>query len=41
MTNPIWRTPDSLKDSNVSPKQKTAESQGIEARSLVRNTLEG
>jgi len=31
----IWRTPNSLRDSNVSPKQKTAEKQGVKARSLL------
>jgi hypothetical protein len=37
----MWRTPNSLKDSNVIPKQKTAKKQGVGARSLARNTLEG
>ncbi len=36
-----WRVPNSLKDSNVSPKQKTTEEQGVRARSLAHNTLEG
>jgi len=31
----IWCTPNSLRDSNVSPKQKTAEKQGVKARSLL------
>jgi hypothetical protein len=37
----LGRTPNSLKDSNVSPKQKTTEEQGVEARSLARSILEG
>jgi hypothetical protein len=37
----LWRAPNSLKDSNVNPKQKTTEGQGVGARSLVRSTLEG
>jgi hypothetical protein len=36
-----WRAPNSLKDSNVSPKQKITEEQGIGARSLARSTLKG
>ncbi len=36
-----WRAPNSLRDSNVSLKQETTEEQGVEARSLARNTLEG
>jgi hypothetical protein len=35
------RTPNSLRDSNVSPKLKTIEGQGVGARSLVRSTIEG
>jgi hypothetical protein len=30
-----------LRDSNVSPKLKIAEEQGVGVRSLARNTLEG
>ncbi len=37
----IWRVPNSLKDSNVSPKQKTMEEQRLGAHSSARNTLEG
>jgi hypothetical protein len=37
----LWRALDSLKDSNVNPKQKTVEGQGFGARSLARSTLEG
>ncbi len=33
--------PNSLRDSNVSPKQKTTERQRVGARSLAYNTLEG
>jgi hypothetical protein len=36
----LWRAPNSLRDPNVSPKQKTTEKQGITPRSLARNTLE-
>ncbi len=36
-----WHAPNSLKDSNVSPKLKIAKGQGVEARSLVRSTIEG
>jgi len=36
----VWHTPNSLKDSNVGPKQKTMEGQKVEARSLARNVLE-
>jgi len=32
---------ESLKDSNVNPKQKTTEGQGVGARSAIRSTLEG
>jgi len=35
------RTFDSLKDSNMSPKQKTPEGQRIGAHFLARSTLEG
>jgi hypothetical protein len=38
---PIWHTPNSLRDSNVSPKLKTMKEQGVGARSLVRSTIEG
>ncbi len=31
----------SLKDSDVSPKQKTTKEQGVEACSLAHNNLEG
>jgi hypothetical protein len=37
----MWRVPNSLKDSNVSPKLKTTEKLGVEARSLIRSILEG
>ncbi len=37
----IWCTPNALRDSKVSPKLKTAEGQGVEARSLICNTIEG
>jgi hypothetical protein len=33
--------PNSLRDSNVNPKLKTAEEQGVGACSLARNTIEG
>jgi hypothetical protein len=36
-----WRAPNSFKDSNVSPKKKTTEEQGVKARSLARSPLEG
>jgi hypothetical protein len=35
-----WRAPNSLRDSNVNPKQRTTEEQGVGAHSLTRNTLE-
>jgi hypothetical protein len=42
MTNATsWHTPNSLRDSNVSPKLKTTEEQGVGARSLARNIIEG
>jgi hypothetical protein len=33
--------PNSLRDSNVSPKLKTMEGQGVGARSLACSTIEG
>jgi hypothetical protein len=36
-----WRAPNSLRVSNVSPKWKTTEEQGVEAHSLTRSSLEG
>jgi hypothetical protein len=36
-----WRAPDSLKDSNTSPKLKTLKEKRVGARSLARKTLEG
>jgi hypothetical protein len=36
-----WRVPNSLRDSNVSPKLKTMEEQGVEAQSLAHSILEG
>jgi hypothetical protein len=36
-----WHTPNSLRDSNVSPKFKTTEDQGVEAHSMAHNTIEG
>jgi hypothetical protein len=38
---PKWHAPNSLRDSNVNPKQKTTEEQGVKAHSLARNILEG
>jgi hypothetical protein len=37
----LWRAPNSLRDSNVSPKLKTTEEQGVGARSLARSTMRG
>jgi hypothetical protein len=37
----FWHTPNSLRDSNVSPKLKTTKEQKVEVRSLARNTIEG
>ncbi len=39
--NTLWRAPNSLKDLNVSPKQKTSKEWGVEARSLACSILEG
>jgi hypothetical protein len=39
--NGHWRTPNSLRDSNVNPKLKTTEEQGVNPCSLARNTIEG
>jgi hypothetical protein len=36
-----WRSPNYLRDSNVSPKLKTMEEQGVGARSLAYNIIEG
>ncbi len=36
-----WRTPNSLKDSDVSPSKKTTGEGGVGARSLTHNTLRG
>jgi hypothetical protein len=36
-----WHAPNSLKDPNVNPKQKTSEKQGVGARSVAHYTLEG
>jgi hypothetical protein len=36
-----WSAPNFLRDSSVSPKQKTTKEQRVEARSLARNILEG
>jgi len=37
----LWCAPNSLRVSNVNPKQKTTKGQRIGARSLVCSTLEG
>jgi hypothetical protein len=36
-----WRAPNSLRDSNVNPKLKTMEGQGVKAPSLARSTIKG
>jgi hypothetical protein len=37
----FWCAPNSLKDSNLSPKLKTTKKEGIGAHSLAHNTIEG